>query len=125
MQRRMLTLVLGAACSLTSCFAARTDIDFPLAPEKFTTLEIGSTAREVLERLGAPTQVVQLGTRSAYLYQHTIQKRAGLSLLVVTMFNDDTQNDRVWLFFDESDRLSHVGSTFQAENAEFELPFQK
>lgn len=115
----LLTMLLTPGCFLT-----RTTIDSAPAREALTQLRPGeTTATQVVALLGAPREVVQLGRRSAYRYEEVEQKRAGLFLLVVTFFNDDAQSDRTWVFFDEDDVLSHVGSTLLADDAEWAMPW--
>jgi hypothetical protein len=67
-----------------------------------------TTAKDVVEALGAPNEVVQLGTRSAYRYDFTVEKTAGFTLIIITFLNDDTRADRAWLFFDKDDVLTHA-----------------
>ena len=82
-----------------------------------------TTAAQALELLGAPTEVIQLGRRSAWRYDHTVVKRTGLTVIVFTAINSDTQSDRAWLFFDENDVLTHFGSTLTAETSEWVPPW--
>jgi hypothetical protein len=82
-----------------------------------------TTAREVAELLGAPVEVVQLGKRSAYRYQFTSTKRAGLLLLVVGLYSSDARSDRAWVFFDEDQVLSHVGVTLSGADTRYALPW--
>ncbi len=115
-------------CSLlavtSSCALARTTINDPLDPAQVLKLDPGkTTAKQAVELLGAPVDVVQLGRRSAYRYDHRATKRAGLVMVVVNLFNEDTRSDRAWLFFDEDDVLSHVGATFQAGDTHYVLPW--
>ena len=72
-------VVCAAALALsTSCFVSRETTNVPLSPELVDQLEPGiTTATEVAELLGAPTEVVQLGFRSAWRYDHIRAKRAG------------------------------------------------
>ncbi len=110
--------------SSTGCFFARTDVHQPISRDVVVSLEPGThTAADVVERLGAPIEVVQLGHRSAYKYEYRRNKMTGAFLLVVGLQGVDQRSDRVWVFFDEQDRLTHVASSFEAENSEFELPF--
>ena len=121
MLRAALALVL---LPLTACVLTRDVVNEPLQPERVALLEPGkSTADDVLRVLGAPSDVVQLGKRSAWRYDHTVSKRAGLLFIVVGFLNVDTQQDRVWLFFDENDRLLHAGATLTANNAAYAMPW--
>lgn len=123
--RHRFLLPLIATVPLSSCFLSRDIVNEPLQAGRFAALQPGvSTAAEVVDALGAPTDVVQLGRRSAYRYDFQASKRAGLLLVVVALFNEDTRTDRAWLFFDENQVLSHVGVTLNAENVEWAMPWQ-
>jgi hypothetical protein len=108
---------------LSGCFLDRSTINVPLEPTAVAALQPGtSTADDVTRLLGAPTEVVQLGRRSAWRYEYVMTKRAGLFLLVFTTLGTDTQVDRVWIFLNEQDTVTHVGSTFDSNEAEYALP---
>jgi len=110
---------------MPACIVARTTDNAPLDAHRLQALRPGtSTAREVVELLGAPVDVVQLGKRSAYRYQFTNTKSAGLWLLLVGLYNQDTRADRVWVFFDENQVLSHVGATLEGDAAEYAMPWE-
>jgi len=122
MLNRIACLCLCAA--LSGCFMSRTTANLPLEARSVESLQPGvATQADVLQALGAPTDVVQLGSRSAWRYDHTVQKRAGLFLVVIALVNSDEQSDRVWLFFDERGVLSCAGSTITADKAVYELPW--
>ncbi len=106
------------------CFLSRTYVNAPIEEASIAQLRPGqTTAAQVVALLGAPTEVVQLGRRSAYRYEHDQQKRAGLFLIVVVFSNNDNQADRTWVFFDENDVLSHVGTTLEADTAQYAMPW--
>jgi hypothetical protein len=116
----MLSLFLVAACAF-----GRQDTNDPLdAPTIRAFVPGTTTAREVTERLGAPTEVVQLGRRSAYRYDSTSAKSAVLFLLVINFGNQDTRSDRLWVFFDENDVLTHYGATFGTHRTQYALPWE-
>lgn len=109
---------------LGSCFMSRAVTNVPLERAKFEQLRPGTTtAKEVVELLGAPTEVIQLGSRSAYRYDFTNLKREGFTVILFTCLNEDTRADRAWLFFDAKDVLTHVGSTFEGNQARYALPW--
>ena len=113
-------LLLAAACAF-----ARQDTNDPLdAPTIRAFVPGTTTAREVTERLGAPTEVVQLGRRTAYRYDATSAKSAVLFLLVINFGNQDTRSDRLWVFFDEHDVLTHYGATFGTHRTQYALPWE-
>lgn len=115
-----LPLVLAPACAV-----ARSTDNEPLAAERLAKLTPGtSTAKDVVAMLGAPVDVVQLGKRSAYLYSYTATKRAGLWLVVVGLYNVDTRSDRAWVFFDENQVLTHLGTTLAGDQAEYAMPYE-
>ena len=121
---RTLVLALLAATLLPACLISRLAVNEPLDPAEIAQLRPGeSKAADVIELLGAPTEVVQLGRRSAYRFDATTTKQAGLWLLVVGFYNADTRSDRLWAFFDENEVLTHFGATLTAGDAEYALPW--
>ena len=124
--RRLLgTFLLVLVASLSSCVVGRQDTNEPINAQAVARLEPGtSTARDVVELLGAPNEVVQLGRRTAYRYDATTAKTTGLFLIVFSMFGQDTREDRVWVFFDTEDVLTHVGSTFGTHRTQYALPWE-
>ena len=107
------------------CAFARQDVNEPLDVAAVRSLEPGkTTAREVVEKLGAPTDVVQLGRRTAYRYDATTAKSTLLLLLLVNFGNQDTRSDRVWVFFDEKDVLTHYGASFATHRTQYALPWE-
>ena len=114
------------ALALDGCFLSRRTVNEPIREEKLAALVPGkTTAADVVARLGAPSEVVQLGKRSAYRYEATTTKDTGLWLLVVGLYNSDAHADRVWVFFDESNMLAHVGVTLAGDEAEHTLPWSE
>ena len=125
MNRAFPLLVGLLACLATSCFISRSTVNEPVSQQAIAKLVPGqTTAKEVVEALGAPAEVIQLGNRTAYRYDFTVRKSAGFSIIILTFLNDDTCSDRAWLFFDSKDVLTHAGSTLQAADTRFEMPWQ-
>jgi len=121
MKRVVLLLVVLLA---PGCFLSRTYVNEPIDAAGVQRLQPGvTTAAQVVELLGAPAEVVQLGRRSAYRYEHDQQKTAGVFLLLVAFVNRDSQADRTWVFFDEKDVLTHVGTTLEAKDARYAMPW--
>jgi hypothetical protein len=122
---RQLLAVLLAAVSLTGCFISRERSNEPLQKSQIDSLAIGTdTATRVADTLGAPTGVVQLGKRSAWRYDFTTTKTSGFTILIVSFLNTDRRSDRCWLFFDQYDVLRHVGTTLDADDTEYAMPWQ-
>lgn len=116
--------LLGALALSSGCFTGRDTTNEPLDAEKIASLEPGETrASDVVELLGAPTEVVQLARRSAYRYDYTNRKRYGLFLIVANFLNEDTRSDRLWVFFDENQVLSHFGATLQGDASVYAMPW--
>ena len=119
-------LLVFLAALLPACFLSRSTVNQPLWRGEIERLVPGeTTAKEVTARLGAPNEVVQLGSRSAYRYDFSVMKRAGFTVILVSFLNEDTRSDRVWLFFDAKDVLTHAGATLQASEARYAMPWQK
>ena len=119
------TILLGLATLVSGCFTARDTVNVPLDAEKIATLSPGETrASEVVELLGAPTEVVQLARRSAYRYDYTNRKRYGLFLFVANFLNEDTRSDRLWVFFDDDQVLSHFGVTLEGDESVYAMPWE-
>lgn len=118
-------LLFAILLTLPACFVSRSATNEPIDAIALQQLHPGeSTARTVVETLGAPTEVVPLGKRTAYRYDAAVAKRAGLFALVVLLVNEDTRSDRVWLFFDEQDVLTHLGATFAAHRPQYAMPWE-
>ncbi|MDG1500285.1 MAG: hypothetical protein P8N31_08755 [Planctomycetota bacterium] len=113
------------ALTVSSCAFGRQRTHEPIEAMAVSSLAIGDDARRVTEVLGAPTEVVQLGKRSAYRYDYTEAKQTGLFLVLVGFFNSDSHQDRVWVFFDESNLLTHVGATLQGDAAKYGMPWSE
>jgi len=119
-------LLLVLTLAAPGCFLSRRTTNEPLVPERIAQLVPGTTtARQAVELLGAPTEVVQLARRSAYRYDHTATKETGVFLLVLGLYNSDTRADRAWLFFDENEVLSHVATDLRASRVDYNLPWGK
>jgi hypothetical protein len=110
---------------LPACAFARQGTNEPLDVPTVRAFVPGkTTAREIVERLGAPTDVVQLGRRTAYRYDGTTTKSTVLFLLLINFANQDTRSDRVWVFFDERDVLTHCGASFGTHRTQYALPWE-
>ena len=124
-QRLRRGLAAASLLLLPGCFLSRNTLNEALPSERVEALAPGQSSEEVVRALGAPAEVVQLGRRSAWRYEHVVEKRTGLWLLVVGLMNTDTRSDRVWVFFDEQGLLTHAGATLRAEAAQFQLPWSE
>ncbi|MEM9378648.1 MAG: outer membrane protein assembly factor BamE [Planctomycetota bacterium] len=119
------TAALAALLSFTTsgCFLSRSRDNPVLDRQDVEAIVPGvSTQEHVTQLLGAPNEVVQLGRRSAWRFEHTVQKQTALFLIVLGLNGVDTQSDRIWVFFDEQGTVTTVGSMFLANTAEYDLP---
>lgn len=121
-------LAIAAVAGLTfssGCAFLRANQNEPLDPAAVRQLQAGvTTARQAVELLGGPMQVVQLGNRSAYRYDHSVTKGTALVLLLFNIGHADTRTDRLWLFFDEQDVLTHFGSSLEAHRVQYAMPWE-
>jgi hypothetical protein len=122
---RNLILLALLTVLLPGCLLSRKTQNEPLHGAALAQLVPGrTTAKEAVALLGAPTEVVQLGKRTAYRYDHARTKDAGLVLILVNFYNSDTRADRAWVFFDENDVLTHFAASLHADQASWAMPWQ-
>jgi outer membrane protein assembly factor BamE (lipoprotein component of BamABCDE complex) len=113
-------LILTLLCG--SCVMSEMTIGQPLESSSISQLQPNhSSAQDVADLLGAPNQVVELGNKSAWLYEAQKERLAGLFLIVFGTSGRDTQFDRCWVFFDENGLLTHIAYSLEASNAEYNL----
>ena len=118
-------LLLAFLLPLPGCFVSRSSTNEPLDAALVRQLEPGTTtALEAVQLLGGPNEVIQLGRRSAYRYDSVISKRAVFSVIVLSLMNEDTRQDRLWVFFDENDILTHYGATFSSHRAQYSMTWE-
>ena len=69
-----------------------------------------STRKDVLEKLGPPSQIISLQDETVlyYLFEHA--QGNGLILVLYNRFDTHTQYDRAVFFFDENDVLTDYAS---------------
>ena len=82
-----------------------------------------TTAAETSGIFGAPSQVVKMSNGNAYIYKRSVAKGTALWLLIVSFGNYDKQYDQMVFFFDNNDILTHYGTSLDAQNASYGLPF--
>ena len=115
------TLLLLALLS-SSCVMSEMTIGQPLESSAISQLQPNhSSAQDVADLMGAPNQVVELGNKSAWLYEAQKERRAGLFILVFGTYGQDKQFDRCWVFFDENGLLTHIASSLESDRAEYNL----
>lgn len=123
--RTLLSLLLLMLLPTAACAFGRFSENEPLPPELLAQFVPGkTTAKDVVATLGPPTDVVWLGKRTAYRYDHLRRKIAATILIVVNLANFDERSDRIWLFFDDDDVLTHFAGTFAAQRTEYSFPWE-
>lgn len=113
-------LLLALLCG--SCVMSEMTIGQPLELSAISQLQPNhSSAQDVADLMGAPNQIVELGNKSAWLYEAQKERRAGLFILVFGTYGQDKQFDRCWVFFDENGLLTHIAYSLEASNAEYKV----
>ena len=82
-----------------------------------------STAAQVTEILGAPSEMVKLSNGNAYIYRRSLSKGTGLWLLIVSFGNYDEHYDQIVIFLDKKNIMTHFAVTLDAHKATYGLPF--
>ena len=82
-----------------------------------------TTALEIGQIFGAPSQLVKLSNGNAYIYRRSVAKATAVWLLFVSMGRYDKQYDQIVFFFDNNNILTHYGSSFNVGEASYGLPF--
>ncbi len=84
----LMTLIAG-------CALGQFSDNEPLEPKLMVQLVPGrTTAKQAVELLGAPMQVVQLDKRSAYFYEYTNRRLTGV-ISPLLLANNDSRSDRM------------------------------
>jgi outer membrane protein assembly factor BamE (lipoprotein component of BamABCDE complex) len=113
-------LILTLLCG--SCVMSEMTIGQPLESSAISQLQPNhSSAQDVADLLGAPNEVVELGNKSAWLYQAQKERIAGVFLIVFGTSGQDRQFDRCWVFFDENGLLTHIASSLESSTAKYNL----
>ena len=107
------------------CYFSKSIQERPWDPEVVAGIEPGKTTKaEVLQRLGPPTEIIRLLESEAYVYRHPIEKQTGTFLIVLNMRRVDRQFDAVTVIINREDKVTAVGSRFNAETAEYGFPWE-
>ena len=107
------------------CFVLGTNKNYhPFDSEALANVTPGhTTAQEILNLFGAPTEMVEMSNGNAYIYQRSVAKGTVIWLLLVSFGNYDRQVDQVVFFFDDNDLLTHYGISLNAKKAKYGFPF--
>ncbi len=107
------------------CAVIGRDRDFrPFDPKSLNSVVPGkTTAGQVTQLFGAPAQIVKLSNGNAYMYTRSTSKGTVVYLVLVTFANYDRKYDQVVFFFDKNDVLTHYGSSLNASEAAYGMPF--
>ncbi|MDD5169854.1 MAG: hypothetical protein PHN75_13610 [Syntrophales bacterium] len=126
MRRRGITLgLLIVVMFLAGCAVIGRNKDFrPFEEKALIQVKPGqTTASEITNWFGPPSQVVKLSNGNAYIYSRSLSKATGVWLILVSFVNYDTRHDRVVFFINKNDVVTHYGSSFNANEAAYEMPF--
>lgn len=128
----MTRLIAGLVCCalLSGCAVmGRQQRDQRISSDAADQVEKGMTKAKVVELLGAPHQIEYLRKDNdpvhehAYIYEHITTKYTGIALAFINFGNSDEKRDRVVIFFDATGKVSAVGKSLHAEEANFGFPF--
>lgn len=110
---------------LSGCAVIGRGKDFrPFDEQALAQIKPGqTTATEVTELFGAPSQIVKLSNGNAYVYARSLSKATGVYLVFLTLVNYDTQHDRIVFFINQNDVVTHYGSSFKTGTAAYGMPF--
>ncbi|NIQ90960.1 MAG: outer membrane protein assembly factor BamE [Deltaproteobacteria bacterium] len=116
--------VLMVTTLLSGCLVIGKNKEFqPFESTELDQLVPGeTTATEVTEIFGAPSNVVELANGNAYVYRRTVTKGTMCWLVLLTMGNVEKQHDQLVFFFDSEDILTHYGLSLDADKARYGLP---
>lgn len=125
--RRPASLVLVVlAFLLSGCYLQKTRDDVGLTPDPLASIEVGRTTRaEALKLLGPPTRIIKLLESESYEYEHTVEKRTGMTFIVFSTHRIDKQRDAITLIFDKQGIVQAVGSRFTRDEARFGMPWSR
>jgi outer membrane protein assembly factor BamE (lipoprotein component of BamABCDE complex) len=125
MRKILLLAIIFVTVSASGCAIIGRDRDFrSFDPKALSSVTPGkSTAGQVTQLFGAPTQVVKLSNGNAYMYTRSTSKGTVVWLILVTFANYDRQYDQVVFFFDKNDVLTHHGTSLKAAEAAYGMPF--
>jgi outer membrane protein assembly factor BamE (lipoprotein component of BamABCDE complex) len=114
-----------AVCSFVCGCAVlgRQQKDHRIDPEALAKVQRGMSKEEVTNLLGAPQEIIFSNKEHdplrehAYIFEHVTTVYTGVVFLFMNFGNSDEKRDRVLVFFDESGKVDHVGSSLKAEQA--------
>jgi outer membrane protein assembly factor BamE (lipoprotein component of BamABCDE complex) len=121
--RSVLALVLVGVFAGCAQYSDKRGVEVTWQPAVMKQMHKGETTRrEVLTRLGPPSQVISLGDETVLYYLFEKSAGEGLILIVYNRFNVLTQYDRAVFFFDENNILTEFSSQISADpNPEVEV----
>lgn len=105
---RLAALLLGVAI-LAGCaqYDSQRGVEVSWTPAALGGFERGATTRsEVMEALGPPSQLVNLGAETVLYYLNEDTRGRGLLLLLYNRFDVATRYDRAVFIFDAEGRLT-------------------
>lgn len=119
----VIVLIIISLCSGCALFGKNKEFQ-PFDVSALNTVAPGtSTATDITELFGAPTEVVKMSNGNAYIYKRSIAKGTGVWLILVSFGNFERQHDQIVFFFNNQDILTHYGKSLHAENASYGFPF--
>ena len=120
-----MTILLLVVSVAAGCAVIGRGMDFrPIEENTLSQVTPGkTTATDVVRLFGPPSQIVKLSNGNAYVYDRSLSKATGLWFVIVTFANYETQYDRIVFFINNSDIVTHYGSSFKSNAASYGMPF--
>lgn len=125
MKIKSVVIILVLPLLFTGCFVMGKNKEFhPFDTQYLSEVAAGSTtAQEICDMFGAPTDVVRLVNGNAYLYRRSVAKATGLSLILISFGKYDKQYDQMVFFFDSENKLTHYAASLDADKTSYGFPF--
>ena len=112
------------ALMLSGCLVVGKNKEYQvLDSDKRSQVVIGTTtAEQVCQLFGAPTEIVELSNGNAYIYRRSVAKATVFSLIILSFANYEKQYDQMVFFFAPNNILTHYGVSLHADEASYGLP---
>lgn len=129
MKSRFAFVGLVAALASGCAVMGRQQRDHRIDAEAVAKVQKGMSKEEVVNLLGAPTEIIFSNKaldplrEHALIFEQVTTKYTGIVLLFINFGNSDEKRDRVLVFLDDSGKVDHVGASLRADQAEYGFPF--
>ena len=129
MKKAFIALLLAVSLLPGCAVMGRRQVDKGLKPEAIAQVQKGMSKEQVTSLLGAPQEIIFSNKahdplrEHAYLYTHLKTKYTAIFLGLISFGNMDEKTDRIVVFFDDDEKVAHVGTTLIADKTAYGFPF--